>query len=173
MDSIGRRTDGLRWSQSSALKLKEESELRAGADLGGTLKLRSMLGTLATAESADGCWTFKRVGFFQNRATIRARGSERDVAVFKNNTWTAGGTLEFPDGPTFRATTNFWLTSLEFRTDTDEPLVRLKYGGFFRRSADVEISSQARAVVQLPLLVLFGWYLLVMLDRDAGAVAVV
>jgi hypothetical protein len=73
-------------------------ELRSDADLLATLTFRNMFGTFATAESADGCWTFKRVGFWQNRASIRACGSDTDVAVFKNNTWDRGGTLEFSSG---------------------------------------------------------------------------
>ena len=59
-----------------------------------TLRFRSIWGSLATAESADGCWTFKRVGFLQTRATIRTCESEDEIAVFKNNSWTGGGTLE-------------------------------------------------------------------------------
>jgi hypothetical protein len=163
--------NGIRWSQPHAAQT--EYELRSGADLLATLKFRNMFGTFATAESADGCWTFKRVGFWQNRASIRACGSETDLAVFTNNTWDRGGTLQFPDGRTFKATTNFWMTNFEFRTGADEPLVAFDYGGIFHRSADVQVSPLGQRTAECPLLVLFGWYLVLMLDMANGAGAVV
>lgn len=162
---------GIRWSQPRAARM--EYELRSGADLLATLKCRNMFGTFATAEGADGCWTFKRVGFWQNRASIRACGSETDLAVFTNNTWDRGGTLQFPDGRAFKATTNFWMTNFEFRTGADEPLVTFDYGGVFHRSADVQVSALGQRTAECPLLVLFGWYLVLMLDMDNGAGAVV
>lgn len=69
----------LSWSQRSSL-LKREFDLRAGGTLVATLKFRSMLGSFATAEGGDGCWTFKRVGFWQNKATIRSCGSDTNLA---------------------------------------------------------------------------------------------
>ena len=42
-----------------------EYELRAGDMLAATLRFRSSFGSFATAEDGDGCWTFKRVGFWQ------------------------------------------------------------------------------------------------------------
>jgi hypothetical protein len=162
---------GLTWSQVGAFSL--EHELRAGETLVATLKFRSPWGTFATAESGDGCWTFKRVGFWQNRAGIRACGSDVDVAVFENNTWANGGTLHFPDGRRFKATTSFWRTSFTFQTEGDEPLVHFRYGGVFRRKADVELTPAASRVPYVPLLVLFGWYLTVMLDQDAASAGAV
>jgi hypothetical protein len=147
-----------------------EYELRSGAELVATLKFRSMWGTLASAESGDGRWTFKRVGFWQSRATIRASASDTDLAIFKNNTWDGGGTLEFSDHRKFRATTNFWGTNFTFQTEANEPLVHFKYGGVFHRAAEVEISALAKSISDVPLLVLFGWYLVIMLDSDTAAV---
>ena len=59
-EMIGRK---LEWVQPSAWKM--QYELRAGDELIATLRFRSSFGSFATAESADGCWTFKRVGFWQ------------------------------------------------------------------------------------------------------------
>ena len=168
MQKIDERSSGLRWSQPSALRM--HYELRAGADLVATLRWRGMFGTLATAESGDGSFTFKRVGFFQNRATIRAAGAETDLAVFRNSTWTGGGELTFATGRKFLATTALWSQRLEFTTESEAPLVRFRYGGVFRRTADVEVEEAARELPELPLLVLFGWYLLVMLEQDSAAV---
>jgi hypothetical protein len=73
--------------------LKMHYELRSEEELIAQVHFKSLWGTLATAESADGCWTFKRVGFLQSRATIRACGSDAEIATFKNHTWSGGGTL--------------------------------------------------------------------------------
>lgn len=161
----------IRWSQPRAARM--EYELRSGTELLATLTFKNMFGTFATTESADGCWTFKRVGFWQKRASIRACGSDTNLAVFTNNTWDRGGTLEFAAGRAFKATTNFWMTHFEFRTAADEPLVTFDYGGVFHRSADVHISALGHRTPDSSMLVLFGWYLVLMLDMDDGAGAVV
>lgn len=161
----------LKWSHRKGGR--REFELHADGTLVATLKFRSAFGTFATAEGGDGCWTFKRIGFWQTSTTIRTCGSDTNLAVFRNNTWSSGGTLEFPNGRKARATTNLWMTKMEFRTDADEPLVRFDYGGAFRLSAKVVVSPTGWQAEYLPLFVLFGWYLAVMLYEDASAVAVI
>src|SRR5512146_2113843 len=99
---IGRE---LKWTQPSAMKM--EYELHAGDEVAATLHFRSSFGSFATATSADGSWTFKRVGFWQTQVTIRASGAATNLAIFKNNTWSGGGTLELPDGRKYPANTNF------------------------------------------------------------------
>lgn len=165
---IGRE---LKWEQPSTWKM--EYELRAGEQLIATLRFRSSFGTFATAESADGCWTFKRVGFWQGRATVHECGSETEIALFRNNTWSGGGTLELPDGRKFPATTNFWQTKLEFQNESGSTLLQFKSGGLLHLSATVEIDPSAVSSAELPLMVMLGWYLIVMIHADAAAGAVV
>jgi hypothetical protein len=160
-DLVGRE---LRWVKGDGY------ELRDGDDVVARLRFRSVWGSLATAESADGCWTFKRVGFFQTRATIRACGSDEEVATFKNNTWSGGGTLELPDGRRLQADTNCWMTKFSFVSDTDEPLVRFtKIGGLLKLSSTVDILPAAASRSQPAWLVMLGWYLSVQMHNDAAA----
>jgi hypothetical protein len=168
VEVIGRE---LKWVQPKALKM--EYELRTDDELIATLRFRSSFGSFATAESADGCWTFKRVGFWQTRVTIRGCGSETDIASFKNNTWSGGGTLELPDGRKILAATNFWKTSFEFKTETGETLVRFKTGGLVHFSAKVDIQPAAAEVPELPWVVMFGWYFAVMMYMDTSTIAAV
>lgn len=163
---IGRE---LKWVQPRAWKM--EYELRAGNELIATLRFRSSFGSFATAESADGCWTFKRVGFWQTKATIRGCGSDTDIGVFKNNTWSGGGTLELHDGRKFLATTNLWKINLEFKSESGDTLVSFKSGGFIHLSAAVEIQPDAAGMPELPLIVMLGWYLTVMMYMDTAATA--
>jgi len=156
----------LTWKETSS----KEFVLQQGDIQVGRLTFRNSWGTQATAESGDGAWTFKRVGFFRPVVTVRRAGSEEDIAAFHNNTWSRGGSLRFADGgPTFHATTNFWHGQYEITTDGERSLVKMHYGGFFRLHADVEIVPEARVMPQLPILVLLSWYLAVMLHRDSTA----
>ena len=160
----------LRWKQAHALKM--EYELRRRDVTAATLRFRSSFGSLATAESGDGSWTFKRVGFWQTRATVRAVGAEADLAVFKNQTWNGGGSLELPDGRKYPANTNFWATQYEFLTEQGKPLIRYqRVAGFLHLSSQVEIPEWSKELVEMPWLAAFGWYLTVMLYMDMSAAA--
>lgn len=159
-------THPLKWEQPG---MKMAFDLMTGDTLVATLKFRSAWGTLAYADSGDGSWTFKRVGFWQKSASIRINGVDEDLAIFTNNTWSQGGTLEFANGQSFKATTNFWMTQMEWQTEDDQPLVRFHIGGFFKQSAEVEILPEATQIPELPILILFGWYLILMLHSDSAA----
>ena len=161
----------LEWVQPRALKMYYE--LRSDNELIATLGFRSLLGSFATAESADGCWTFKRIGFLQTRATIRACGSDAEIATFKNNTWSGGGTLTLADGREFLVTTNVWQTQLEIQTTAGEVLVHLQTGGFWQNSASVDVTPIGLQMPELPWMTLFAWYVIVMMQMDAGGAAAI
>lgn len=162
----------LKWTQPHALK--HEFELQADGEVAATLRLKSSFGSFATAQSADGCWTFKRVGFWETRATVRACDSETDIATFKNNTWKGGGTLVLANGRKYLASTNFWQTQYEFKTETGERLFGYtNIGGVMHLSARVQIEPQVVNLPELPWLVMFGWYLALMMHRDSAAAAAV
>jgi len=164
---IGRE---LEWRQPHASR--RQFELVAGDDRVATLEFRSMFGSLATAESADGSWTFKRVGFLQPSVTVRAASNEAEIAVFRNRTWSAGGTLELPDGRRWPANTNFWMSTYEFKNENSEMLVGFtRIRGVIHRAASVEIGSAAATQAELPWLVALGWYLAVMMQDDASGAA--
>lgn len=157
----GRRPE---WTQPSAMK--RVFELWADGELVATLRFKSAFGTLALGESGDGCWSFKRVGFWHTRVTVRECGQDVEVATFHNDTWQRGGTLVFPDGRRFRATTNFWQTHYEFLNEADEVLVRYHIGGVFHMSATVEVLPAAAVLNEMPCMVLLGWYLAIMMYQD-------
>ena len=103
--------------------------------------------------------------------TIRkASDAQQDIAVFKNNTWTSGGTLELPDGRHLRASTNFWQSAYTFASPTDEVLVR--YHGLMGMpftKARVRIEPAGAALPELSWLVPLGFYLALMMQFDASA----
>lgn len=161
----------LEWRQTSAMG--RDSELAADDRVIGALTFRSAWGTLATATIGNACWTFKRVGFFQQRVEVRECGSDDAAAGFGNATWAGGGTLTVRGGREFRMTTNWWNTKWEVQEADGRVLLRFDYGGAFRRRAHVKISHEARALPDLPLLVAVSWYLIVMLLDDASSAAII
>jgi hypothetical protein len=171
MRKINSVQDQLEWVQPRALKMYYE--LQSDNELIATLGFRSLLGSFATAESADGCWTFKRIGFLQTRATIRACGSDVDIATFKNNTWSGGGTLTLAGGREFLVTTNVWQTRLEIQSAAGKVLVHLKTSGFWQNSASVDVNPIGLQTPELPWMALFAWYVIVMMQMDAGSVAAI
>lgn len=159
----------LEWVQPALLKMRYE--LRTGDELVAKVDFRSAWGSFATAESADGCWTFKRAGFLQTRATIRACGSDTEIAAFRNNTWSGGGTLTLADGRQFLLTTNLWQTQLDVQSASGEVLVHLHTRGVWKTSASVDITTVGRQTPEASWIVLFAWYVIVMMQMDAGNAA--
>lgn len=171
MKAINTAQGPLQWVQPQTLKM--HYELRSNEELVAKLAFRSVMGSFATAESADGCWTFKRVGFFQTRATIRVCGSDAEIATFKNNTWSGGGALTLADGREFLVTTNVWQTKLEIQIASGEALIHLHTSGIWQNSATVTITQTGRQMPATPWMVMFAWYVVIMMQMDAGgAVAV-
>jgi hypothetical protein len=161
----------LRWTQPRLFD--RNYELRCGEDTVATLSFRSAFGSLATAETAAGVWTFKRVGFWQTRATVRAEGQPVDLAVFEHNTWSGGGTLTFADGRSLQVTTNLWQSRIEFRLDEDRVLFRYHTEGFLRHEASLEVLPEGEQFIELPWLLAFGWYLTVMMYQDSATSAAI
>lgn len=161
----------LQWKQphltSAAFELKSNEELLA------TLKFSNAFGTLATGECADGAWTFKRIGFLNTHVSIRIAGTENDIAVYRNSTWSQGGTLELPDGRRYKANSNFWHSQFEFTGKNDEPLIRYTNIGGFKLHAQMELLKPAIELKELSWIVILGWYLTVMMNHDAGVVAAI
>jgi len=166
---------GLAWLQPKTLE--HYFELQAGPAQLATLAFHSAWGTLATAETADGTWTFKRVGFLNPRVTVRAAGSPDNLAVYQPKFW-GDGTLTFADGATFRwQPTNFWATEWAFTGTGDTPLVRFKSGAEKSKLSDI-LKTQALMELEpdesirpyVPLLVALGMYLIILHQQDAAGV---
>jgi hypothetical protein len=155
----------LLWIQPAARK--REHELRAGDDVIATLDFNR--GSLADAEAAGGHWTFKRQGFWHPRVTVRTAGSDDDLAVFHPR-WVGGGTLEFPDGRALRlSSANFWQSEWVWQ-HSDKPFIRFKgRHGLVKARGAVEIQPEDASRPDLAMLVLLGWYLILLHAEDSAA----
>jgi hypothetical protein len=130
-------------------------ELRAGEEVVATLGWQRR--SLAVAEAAGHLWTFKRQGLWHPRVTVRAAGTDVDVAVF-HPSWMGGGTLELAPG---RRLVLRWQTEWVWQDEVGATLVHFTEG-------PVEITPSAASLSDLSLLVLLGWYLLVLFAEDAA-----
>jgi hypothetical protein len=150
-----------------------EYELRDGDAVLATLRSRKACGSLASARTEGGHWTFKHVGFFTSRITVRAAEREAETAVYTPKSGRAG-VLAVAQGATYRwrmvdATTRQWTGPLE----EQDWLVRFTFPGTSPRDgSSVEVAPGAAALADLPLLVLLGWYLSVLLATDLTMVAI-
>jgi hypothetical protein len=158
----------LRWTQP---RLRQASfELRAGDEVYATLQWTKAGGSLVAGETAEGRWTFKRVGFLNPRVTIRRAGEETDLATFRPS-WKGDGTLRFADGRVFSLdAADFWWSEWSLNTADGRPLIvfRRDMGRLFRSEATVELKPEARDLPELPLLALLGWYVMILIQHDAG-----
>ena len=155
----------LLWTQPAARR--REHELRAGDDLVATLRFQR--GSLADAEAEGHHWTFKRQGFWQPRVTVRVPGSDADIAVFRPH-WAGGGTLDLSDGRSVNLrTANFWQSEWVWQ-EKDQPLILFKgRHGFVKARGAVEIQPGDASRPDAPLLVLLGWYLILLHADDTAA----
>ena len=167
----------LEWLQPKTLE--RHFELQAGPAQLATLTFHSAWGTLATADTADGVWTFKRVGFLNPQVTVRVAGSPDNLAVYQPKFW-GDGTVTFAGGVAFRwQPINFWATEWAFGGEGDTPLIRFKPGAekhrlsdMFKTQAIVEMEPDESIRPFVPLLVALGMYLIILHQQDAaGAVA--
>jgi hypothetical protein len=181
------------WRQPSAFK--EQYELRADEEVLATLQWKNTLGTLATARTAEGAWTFKRGGFWQQRIVVRPLDTEHDVATFVPN-WSGGGVLTVAGGRTFHWSSQGFLRLEKHWQEREDgpPLVGFKQVSNLKNEARLTLSIEAarlpetvqlddlylplppekmtppaEPLAELPLLVTLGFYLLVLAIRDAAA----
>ena len=166
----------LQWAQPK--RLERSFELRSGETRFATLVFRSAFGTLATATTADGEWTFKRVGFLNPRVTVRRAGAQEDLAVYQPRLW-GGGRLACADGSSFSwKAVNFWSTQwmfadpggrpiLTFREGTEDP----KLADVLKTQAIVQFEGVDAAATSLSILVALGLYLILLHQQDGAAVA--
>lgn len=154
------------WHQTA--RLKRNFELRAGDEVVATLRFQR--GTLADAEVANMRWTFKREGFWHRRVVIRLPGSDADSGAVQLS-WRGGGTLALPDGRTVRlAAANVWRSEWIWGENHDAPLVRFESRqGFMRLEGHVDVLGRALKPEELALLVMLGWYLIVLNAEDSAA----
>jgi hypothetical protein len=170
MKNIGSVDPGkLKWKQTRFAV--HDFELRSGGDRVGEVYWTEWLSDRAVANCADGCWHMDRPDFFRDRVVVSEQESGNVIAFFEKN-WFGEGQLIFVDGRSYewfrtKAFCNHWaLANAE-----DEVVFEIRDATrWFKHQADIVLHAAAEGETELPLLILIGWYLVVMAIQDSAAV---
>lgn len=162
----------LEWRQSSMLQRSYDLTHKEHAI--ASLRFENIFGTKATGQYAEEIWTFKRTGFLSPKVSVRAAGSDADIAVFTPG-WTGSGWVEFGSGPRYQLRhTNFWGTEWSFEAADGATMLKLTGNhGLMKMGAKAEITPAAAALPELPVLLLLIWYVRVLVHADMAGGAVV
>lgn len=165
-DAPGR---SLEWRQTGSRP--HAFELTSTAGVHGDLKWQPGRGSLAVGHAGGGAWTFKRVGFLHPRMTVRAAESASTVAVFTPQL--TGGVLELAGGRSFDwHRKGLWSPQWTFSSPEGSPVLRFRGStGIATTGALVEIDD-VRQVSSAPVLLLTGWYLIVLTHEDEELAAI-
>ena len=155
------------WQQNSMWD--RHWELRSADSLLAELHFNSSFCSLATATAAGFAWTFKRSGFFSPIVTARAAGVDTDIATYQPH-WpqSKGRLLVGPEQLEFR-TVSFWGNRWVLFSSQDQELIAFENTGLIHHGANVTVHESARSRADLPLLLTFYWYLLVLYMEDSSA----
>jgi hypothetical protein len=165
---------GLRWTQPDTHQ--RLFELRDGERVHAHLRIERHAGTLATGETATGCWTFKRVGFMSPRVTARIQGFSEDAGVF-TPAWGGGGAFVLAGGRSMRWSPGALFGPSAHLVRPDGLILAIFHAAghglsvrdLLRTEADVEILHAAWHEPDLPLLLVWAWYLTILARHDEAS----
>jgi len=157
-----------RWQWKPMKGLRRHWELyRAGEPIGG-LRFENAFGSLATGRFRDEAWTFKRAGFLHPYVTVRRAGSERELsrAILS---WSGNAQLEVGRAP-YRLVGGTWRSDRTWVDRKGATLATIRPKSALKLSGTVEVPDAIDDHVDLPLLLVLGWYLQVLAEEEHAAV---
>ncbi len=143
------------------------------------LTFTSSLDSTARASAADGSWIIKQMGLISDQVSVQVAGSEVELASYQPGCTGSSGEIQFLMGGKYR-----WnviglmgskfnickLDGLEIITYKSGARNR-KFTSLFKQQAQVVIAPDAWQIKELPVLVLLGWYLVIMHYEQAAVIA--
>ena len=133
----------------------------------GTLSFQGLCGSLAKGETAHGSWTFKREGFLHPRVSIRREGSDVAIGILSLSR-SGAGTLLLSGSGEYRFTSTCWWPNRWSFEKGSQNVVRFERT---RGGSTVTIEKTATEMEALSLFCLLGWYMPLLADSDAAALA--
>ena len=125
------------------------------------LNVQGLFGSKAEGKCDQGYWKFKRAGLLKNNISIMDGNSNKEIALFKKKG--LGGFLEVQNGKTFTITRNALMTEYSLTLENQQVI---NYQHKDNRP-QVFLQSCAKEIDELPLLVVFLGYLVIMQRIDA------
>lgn len=165
-----REATGREWVWCRPRLLSREWELRVGDDLAARLEAASWLGTRMTGETAGCRWDLRHEGFFRGRSVVRREGVEEVRLEFRPH-WFGAGEIHAADGTALRwKRADVWGRRWHvLDADGHVQLAFTRQPAFFKSRTSVEVSDAGRQRLDLPELVLLGFFLLRLIERQASA----
>ncbi len=148
--------------------LENKYELRLGNQGLASLTRRGFLKQISLAEAEGQQWRFKRRSGWKTNLAIYAGGNElpneAPLASLQRR-WNGQGELIFRDnhGYSWQSTRSGLWSRSWFWTGPDGSILSMK------KKRVLEIAPEARMLPDLPLLVLFSFYLILVMEDDAAA----
>ncbi|MCX6134206.1 MAG: hypothetical protein NTU47_10385 [Ignavibacteriales bacterium] len=136
-------------------------ELRSAGDCVATLTVSGFFHPAGHGKGIGGSWEMEPLARESGRIVVRADGSFREVGVFEMIFPDGGGILRTNEGQALVLRSDFWKGRAEFETPSGEPLIRFRFRGLFRPSADVEILGKGKDLRELPWILMLGWCVIV------------
>lgn len=160
-------------SAGNLVWVRQESSTQAfslqadGAEL-AKLNWEKTSGSLATGGAAGQSWTFKRIGFFSPFISVRSAVDGQEVARLAVN-MSGIGSVQFTDGERYEWVSNFWRAEWHWRTPSGALLAAFRRDfSIDEKAGVVEIPKEHLSTIHLPLLVILGWYLIVLMAEDSA-----
>jgi hypothetical protein len=125
---------------------------------------------------ADGSYSFKRGGFLHPYVTIRCLNYEDDFGKMEMK-FGYNGLLQLIDGQVFEfRKLGFWKSQWAFFDESGEQLCTFtRKAGVLKHNGHVELVEEAKRKIHLPLIILVGWYAIILFTEEetvaAGAAA--
>lgn len=151
-------------------------ELRVDGAIYATLKWKRMFGSLATGECREDRYTFKRAGFLRPYITVRRENAQGDLAILRfrsgsiivNSVIGLSGTLEFETGHRYSFNRlSFWKSRWAFSDENGDIVVTFDRNMRGKPKATVTIHRDFRRIQYLDILLILGWYAII-LDYEEG-----
>jgi hypothetical protein len=163
------RGSELSWDQPRTLE--RHYELVSGQSVFATLTWVKVFGSLAEAQTADGSYTLKRGGFMRPHVTIRNAAMDSDIAVLKIG-MLRHGTIEFGNGKRISLLSKrIWGFEWEFVDDNGLTLCSIRMRAkTMKYSADVKLFELVRKDHDLMVMLVLGWYAMVLMSEEAAVV---
>jgi hypothetical protein len=153
--------------------------LRTEGDDIGQLHFNSAFNKTAEATSGDEHWIIKPMGFWADRVRVESADSEVELASYHPNSIGTSGEILFPTGGKYTwAVTNFLGARYCISNADGLDLITYvswtkswKLSNLFKQQAQIVIAPEAWQIYELSILVLLGWYLIIVHREDTAVIA--
>ena len=115
----------------------------------------------AVGTSGSENWSIDPLEAGTGKIVVRASESLREVGVFDMTFSDHGGILHLEDGRGLILNSNLWKGCAEFQSLSGNALIRYRFRGLVRPSAEVEVLGDGRQMQELSWILMLGWCLIV------------